>query len=544
MTAVPHLSDNVVLLDEQGRPIGSANRVAVHTTDTALHLAFSTYLFNGAGELLLARRALSKKTWPGVWTNSCCGHPRPGEDIAVAARRRVREELGLTVGPLVPVLPEFRYRATDASGIVENEICPVFAGFVVDDVPTCDPDEVAETAWVPWSSFVAGVNAVPQVYSPWSVLQVKALGAHLPRLMRPFPAALPDVAGAMSDVDDLLRAELGQLSDVWAEFCGGMDADVLPDDLPGWLHSLLIGRGKRLRVQMTYWGFISAGGRPNTPDYHHMVRAAAALEMLHLFALIHDDVMDESDSRRGEPSAHVSAEAWHRDADAVGDPVVFGRNLALLLGDLAHTAADKMIDPLPRRLRSVWYDLCVELIAGQRADLTGAAAGRRDHAHAAHIARLKSGAYTIERPLQLGATAASASDEVLEVLADYGRHVGQAFAWRDDQLGVWGDPAQTGKPAGDDLLEAKATIIVALAERRLTGEDASRLRRMGTPHFGPDDADALARAMAAAGVADELEELIRREHDAAVASLDEGHLVRGGIVGLEAAAAAICWRNA
>ena len=136
-------SDDVVLVDDSGLPLGSAPRIEVHTDETPLHLAFSTYLFNARGEVLLTRRALGKKTWPGVWTNSCCGHPRPSESLEDAARRRIREELGLTVGPLVPLLPEFRYRAVDASGIVENEICPVFAGYVTEADPRPNPDEVA-----------------------------------------------------------------------------------------------------------------------------------------------------------------------------------------------------------------------------------------------------------------------------------------------------------------------------------------------------------------------------------------------------------------
>ena len=158
VTASP-VGDDVVLLDEQGHPVGRADRLRVHTDATPLHLAFSTYLFNARGEVLVTRRALGKTTWPGVWTNSACGHPRPGEDIEDAARRRIREELGLVVGPLIPVLPDFRYRATDASGIVENEMCPVFAGFVADEDPRPDPAEVADWAWVPWEGLATAIAA-------------------------------------------------------------------------------------------------------------------------------------------------------------------------------------------------------------------------------------------------------------------------------------------------------------------------------------------------------------------------------------------------
>ena len=149
----------------------------MHTADTPLHRAFSTHLRRADGKVLLTRRAVHKKTWPGVWTNSCCGHPRPGEAIEDAARRRIREELGLTVGPLVPLLPDFRYRAVDASGVVENELCPVFAAFVGDGTTTVtlDPAEVHEAHWVSWAVFSAEVLGGARDVSPWSREQVGLL---------------------------------------------------------------------------------------------------------------------------------------------------------------------------------------------------------------------------------------------------------------------------------------------------------------------------------------------------------------------------------
>lgn len=537
-------ADEVVLLDEQGNPSGTADRLTVHTTDTPLHLAFSTYLFNARGEVLLTRRSLDKLTWPGVWTNSCCGHPRPGEAPADAARRRIGEELGLVVGPLTEVLPHFRYRAVDAGGIVENEMCPVFVGFVTSDELHPDPAEVAEAAWIPWPSLVAAVRATPQVYSPWSVLQVRELAPRLPRLVSSFAAATHDPDACLADVDALLRDELADLTALWERFNDGMGVDVLPHDLPRWLEDLLVGRGKRLRVMMAYWGFVAAGGRTDQPGYTHLVRAAAALETLHLFALVHDDVMDESASRRGRPAAHVEAEAHHRAAaGAHGASDVFGRNMAVLLGDLAHTLADKLIDPLPRRMRAIWSDLCIELIAGQRADLTGAAAGRRDRAHAEHIARLKSGCYTIERPLELGAAAANASPEVVDQLNSCGRLMGSAFALRDDVLGIWGDPERTGKPAGDDLAEAKATVIMALAAERLRGPSAEALERLATRLQRPGDLDLVRDALVTEGVRDEVEQLIAAEVTEASACLEASGLVPAGIEGLKAAARRVAWRE-
>lgn len=355
------------------------------------------------------------------------------------------------------------------------------------------------------------------------------------------PGAAPDQA--IADVDALLNTEITALANEWASFTDGLGADVLARDLPEWLAGLLIGQGKRLRVRLAYWGFLAAGGRHGTPGYRRLIRIAAALETLHLFALVHDDVMDESDSRRGQPSAHRQAVAWHRQADASGDRELFGRNLAILLGDLAHTVADRLVDELPTPLRRIWYSLSIELIVGQRADLTGAAANRRDRRHAEHIARLKSGRYTVTRPLQFGAVAAGAPPAVTDALISCGERLGYAFALRDDYLGVWGDPTRTGKPAGDDLLEAKATVLLSLAGERLTGGAAELFDRVGTPTFTRTDVPALAEAIRAAGVDTEIDRIIAEEFTAAMAALADRGLDPDAIAGLRETAASAVWRS-
>jgi isopentenyl-diphosphate delta-isomerase len=166
----------VVLLDAEGRPAGSLPKGRVHHADTPLHLAFSVYVFDRRRRLLATRRALTKQTWPGVWSNTCCGHPAPGEAVAAAARRRLRQELGLEVGRLDLVLPEFAYRAVAADGVVENERCPVFLT-EADGDPDPDPAEVAEWRWVEWSAFRAVATAAPWALSPWAAEQVRQLDA-------------------------------------------------------------------------------------------------------------------------------------------------------------------------------------------------------------------------------------------------------------------------------------------------------------------------------------------------------------------------------
>lgn len=166
--------EQVVLLDDEGSPVGTALKADVHSTETVLHLAFSCYLFNDVGELLLTRRSLGKMTWPGVWTNSFCGHPGPGERPETAVERRANEELGATLQGVRVVLPDFRYRAVDASGIVENEVCPVYLARL-DGAVRPRPAEVADWAWVSPQDLVRAVERTPFVFSPWMVLQMPQL---------------------------------------------------------------------------------------------------------------------------------------------------------------------------------------------------------------------------------------------------------------------------------------------------------------------------------------------------------------------------------
>jgi isopentenyl-diphosphate delta-isomerase len=176
VSAASSTEELVVLLDEAGDPIGTAPKSSVHGADTSLHLAFSCYLSNPAGEVLITRRAGTKNTWPGVWTNSFCGHPMPAESLPDAVRRRARYELGIDIRDIVVALPLFRYRATDANGMVENEICPVYLATASGE-PDPNPREVGDHAWVAPSTLAALVRATPWAFSPWMVLQVEQLEA-------------------------------------------------------------------------------------------------------------------------------------------------------------------------------------------------------------------------------------------------------------------------------------------------------------------------------------------------------------------------------
>ncbi len=171
----------MVLVDDHGRQLGTAAKLTVHHEATPLHLGFSCYVFDEGGRALMTRRALGKRTWPGVWTNSFCGHPAPGEPTPDAVHRRARQELGLTIDSVTCVLPEYRYRAIAADGTVENELCPVYSAVAAGPLRPA-PDEVMEYAWVSWRELRAAAH-LRWAISPWAAEQIPLL--HTASYVRP-----------------------------------------------------------------------------------------------------------------------------------------------------------------------------------------------------------------------------------------------------------------------------------------------------------------------------------------------------------------------
>lgn len=246
--------------------------------------------------------------------------------------------------------------------------------------------------------------------------------------------------------------------------------------------------GKRLRAVFLYWGWRAAGG----PDCEPVITAAASMELLQACALIHDDVMDRSDQRRGRPAVHRQFEALHRDGDWAGSAADFGTGAAILVGDLCLTWADTLLlgADLPpqalQRAKPVYDELRSELMAGQYLDILEQARRTPTVESALQVATYKSAKYTIERPLHLGAELAGGDPEVIALLRRYGLALGRAFQLRDDLLGVFGDPRTTGKPAGDDLREGKRTALIAFTLQR--ADDAQRA--VFDDAFGVRSADA------------------------------------------------------
>ncbi|MFG1999966.1 polyprenyl synthetase family protein [Spirillospora sp. NPDC048911] len=256
----------------------------------------------------------------------------------------------------------------------------------------------------------------------------------------------------------------------------------ISDELGPMLSALdaLLAGGKRLRPAFCYWGWRGAGGDASPG----IVTAAASLELLQASALIHDDVMDSSDTRRGQPSTHRRFEAMHRERGWPGAAVPFGTGAAILLGDLCLAWSGEMyeasaLDAGRLSRGRAFHDLMrTEVMAGQYLDMLEGTRDTGTVETALRVVEYKSAKYTIERPLHLGAALAGASPEVIEALSAYGRPLGIAFQLRDDVLGVFGDPAETGKPAGDDLREGKRTVLVALTLDRADDATAAVVRRL------------------------------------------------------------------
>jgi geranylgeranyl diphosphate synthase type I len=260
----------------------------------------------------------------------------------------------------------------------------------------------------------------------------------------------------------------------------------LTDALAGYLRG-----GKRLRPAFCYWGHLGAGGE----DTNALVVAAASLELFQACAIIHDDVMDGSDTRRGQPSLHRAFAAQHRAQSWYGDSDAFGAGAAILLGDLALSWADEMLVSSglasPAALR-VFSAMRADVVGGQYLDLLEQARRTGTIEAALRVARYKAAKYTVERPLHLGAAMADADPSVFAAYTAYGIPLGEAFQLRDDVLGVFGDPSVTGKPAGDDLREGKRTALVAMALEKATPGQAALLdQRLGDPALDGEGVEAL-----------------------------------------------------
>lgn len=288
------------------------------------------------------------------------------------------------------------------------------------------------------------------------------------------------------------------------------------------IEDLVLGGGKRLRPSFGYWGFIGAGGQDST----ELITALAALELVQAGALIHDDLMDSSDTRRGVPSIHRRFAALHRESGWAGPAEPFGAASAILLGDLCTVWSDEILagsgvdGGALARARPVFDQMRTEVTVGQYLDMHAQFSGDTSVERASKVARYKSAKYTVERPLLFGAALAGADDVLAKALSGYGLPLGEAFQLRDDVLGVFGDPAVTGKPAGDDLREGKRTYLVASAFVGADDHQRSLLHNgLGDPALSGPQVVALRQVIVATGALARTEDRIAELTAEALASL-------------------------
>jgi geranylgeranyl diphosphate synthase type I len=317
---------------------------------------------------------------------------------------------------------------------------------------------------------------------------------------QPVPASPLDAEDVRARVDRALGALLDQ--ELSALGFLGPDAGPVTDILT----RFAMEGGKRLRPAFVYWGYRGAGGPADGPQADAAIKAACSVELLHVCALVHDDIMDGSEVRRGRPAMHVSFAGLHRRRGWRGDPAGFGEGAALLMGDLAFTWADVALaeagltdDRLAAALR-VFNRLRSELMGGQYLDLVEARRGAPDEDAVRRVLSYKSGRYTIERPLHLGHALAAGAPALAADYSAYGLPLGEAFQLRDDILGVFGEPEVTGKPAGDDLREGKETYLVLLARQRAGRAGRQLLEAaLGNAKLSEDEVAEVRRLLEACG---------------------------------------------
>jgi geranylgeranyl diphosphate synthase, type I len=370
--------------------------------------------------------------------------------------------------------------------------------------------------------------------------EVTALSLDAHRGMRAADETLALVDALLESTFADVRSALDEAADTGSGLGAVHDPGPLGVDLVGELADRVRNHGKRLRPVLAHWGWqIGQGNGTTRAD---AVRVAAALELLHLFALVQDDVMDRSETRRGQVALHVAAAARHHDVGGLGDARLFGDSVATLVADLALSEAGLLVSPTTPDVRRAWRLMTVELVEGQLLDVTHTAGRRRDLATSMRIARFKSGRYTITRPLQLGALVAGAAPDLVARLVSWGDLVGDAFAVRDDVLGVWGDPARTGKPAGDDLRSGKPTVLLCWADELLPPAARSLLDSCDAGTLDDLGVARLQAAMAECGVLDraeaEIAGLVDRSHDA----LDHVGAHPDAVAALRHLADTIAWR--
>ena len=323
----------------------------------------------------------------------------------------------------------------------------------------------------------------------------------------------PALAAIAERVEVRLRAFLEPEQARWAKF----DAELA--EPIAHIGRLVLAGGKRLRPAFCYWGFVGAGGDAADPM---ITNAGAAFELMHAFALFHDDVMDDAASRRGNATTHAVFADRHREQGWAGEARRFGEGVAILVGDLAFVYSDMMMAGASADAWAIWNELRIELNIGQVLDIAGGVRNERSRHKAEQICRYKSGKYTIERPLHLGAVMAAPerAEVLLPALSAYGLPLGDAFQMRDDVMGAFGDTVVTGKPVGGDLREGKPTPLMARAVEAASAAQAGVLAMVGRNDLSDADVARVQQVIVDTGALADLEATIDRLTAEAIVAIE------------------------
>lgn len=323
------------------------------------------------------------------------------------------------------------------------------------------------------------------------------------------------------DLTDFLAEQTHYLGEIGTELLPAAEA----------MNEFLLDGGKRLRPLFAFCGYVCAGGK----DDDAIIRAISSLELLQACALIHDDIMDASDTRRGKPSIHRRFEGIHRQEELSGSSIHYGESAAILLGDLALVWAGQMLNQSGLSesqligVLPIYDEMRVEIMAGQFLDIHEQALSSQSVARSLKIARYKSGKYTVERPLHFGASMALPDgvdrDNYFTIFSEFGLPMGEAFQLRDDLLGVFGDPTLTGKPAGDDLREGKRTVLMAMTHDRADADQERAIAEyFGDRHLDDEGLKELRAIITETGAREHVEELIEKLTLTALDALDRDEI--------------------
>ena len=361
---------------------------------------------------------------------------------------------------------------------------------------------------------------------------------------------------------DAVSAEITTFLTEQSSVLDSMGPELVPVHL---MASQMLCGGKRMRPAFCVWGYVAAAGIPTDFDLKPLLTAAGSLDVLHVSALVHDDLMDSSDLRRGRPAAHRQFEALHANAGWLGDSAAFGKAGAILLGDLLVMWSAQMLhgagvdqSALERTLPIV-EAMRTEVTCGQYLDMVAQAHPLRQRApaigslrptielaldDASRVVEYKAARYTVQRPCQIGAALGGGNAELYFGLGAYGSPLGRAFQFRDDLLGVFGDPQITGKPAGDDLREGKRTVLVAHAYAHASEAGQKLLlQRLGDPDLDEAGISELQQVITESGAREAVESMINENHERALKALHDTEITEEGRTGLTALAEAAVRRE-